>query len=153
MTETNLWPPRPEMWECSTNKGRQLHPRCISAGCPTVVRCTSAVGHKVLAFMTPGAQEGSFPWQQASGRVDQGVVMGEVAIVSTNRIAELPTWSTVQSHTSAGRFFGNERQFLVRTYFCPTFPRKFAQLDFHANGAKVASQRFDCLACFLVSPV
>jgi hypothetical protein len=41
------------MWECSTNKGSAAAlPRPISAGCPTVVHCTSAVGHKVLAFMT-----------------------------------------------------------------------------------------------------
>src|SRR5271170_4634774 len=37
-TETNLCPPGPEIWECSTNKA--------------VVRCTSAVGQMVLAFMT-----------------------------------------------------------------------------------------------------
>jgi hypothetical protein len=41
MTETNLWPPRPEIWECSTNKGSAaVLPRHISAGCPTGVRWT-----------------------------------------------------------------------------------------------------------------
>ena len=39
MTETNLWPPRPEMWECSTYKGTTaVLPRCSSAICPSVVR-------------------------------------------------------------------------------------------------------------------
>jgi hypothetical protein len=53
MTETNLWPPRPEIWECSTNKGSAAAlPLYISAGCPTGVRCTSALGQLVLAFMT-----------------------------------------------------------------------------------------------------
>jgi hypothetical protein len=55
MTETNLWPPRPEIWECSTSKGSAVAlPLYISAGCPTGVRCTSAVGHMVPAFMTQG---------------------------------------------------------------------------------------------------
>ena len=34
-TETNLWPPRPGIWECSTNKGMAAKlPRCSSAGFP-----------------------------------------------------------------------------------------------------------------------
>src|SRR5271163_933876 len=53
MTETNLCPSRPEIWECSTNKGSAAAlPRYSSAVCPTVVRCTSAAGHMVLVFMT-----------------------------------------------------------------------------------------------------
>ena len=50
MTETNLWPPRSEMWECSTYKGTAaVLPRCSSAICPSVVRrCRTAV----LAFLT-----------------------------------------------------------------------------------------------------
>src|SRR5277367_1035154 len=40
MTETNLCPSRPEIWECSTNKGSATAlPRYSSAICPTVVRC------------------------------------------------------------------------------------------------------------------
>jgi hypothetical protein len=53
MTETNLWPPRPEIWECSTNKGSaDALPLHISAGRPTGVRWTPAVGQMVLAIMT-----------------------------------------------------------------------------------------------------
>jgi hypothetical protein len=53
MTETNLWPRGPEIWQCSTNKGSAAAlPLCNSAGCPTGVRWTSAVGQMVLAFMT-----------------------------------------------------------------------------------------------------
>ena len=39
MTETNLWLPRPETWECSTYKGTAaVLPRCSSAICPLVMR-------------------------------------------------------------------------------------------------------------------
>jgi hypothetical protein len=53
MTETNLWPPKPEMWECPGYKGSAAAlPHYSSAVWPAVVRRTSAVGHVGLAFMT-----------------------------------------------------------------------------------------------------
>jgi hypothetical protein len=78
MTETNLCPPGPEIWECSTNKGSATAlPRCSSAVCPTVVRCTSVVGQMVLAFMTVQLlfrfrkpREEAVPWpRQRSGSI------------------------------------------------------------------------------------
>jgi hypothetical protein len=52
MTETNLWPLKPEMWECFSYKGSVAAlPRYNSAVCPAVVRRTFAVGHVGLAFM------------------------------------------------------------------------------------------------------
>jgi hypothetical protein len=52
MTETDLWPLGPEIWECSTNKGSAAAlPLCSSAGRPTGVRWTSAVGQMVFALM------------------------------------------------------------------------------------------------------
>jgi hypothetical protein len=42
MTETNLWPPKPEIWECPNNKGSVTAlPHYSSAVCPMVVRRTS----------------------------------------------------------------------------------------------------------------
>jgi hypothetical protein len=42
-TETNLWPPRPEMWEWPSNKGSAaVLPHYNSAVSPIVVRYTSA---------------------------------------------------------------------------------------------------------------
>jgi hypothetical protein len=53
MIETNLCPPKPEIWECPTNKGSAAAPpRYSSAVCPTVVRRTSAAGQMVSAFIT-----------------------------------------------------------------------------------------------------
>jgi hypothetical protein len=43
MTETNLWPPKPEMWECPSNKRSAVTlPHYSSAVCPRMVRRTSA---------------------------------------------------------------------------------------------------------------
>jgi hypothetical protein len=53
MTETNLWPLKPEMWECPGYKGSAAALSHYSnAVCPAVVRRISAVGHVGLAFMT-----------------------------------------------------------------------------------------------------
>jgi hypothetical protein len=52
MTETNLWPPKPEIWECPGYKGSAAAlPPYSNAVCPAVVRRTSAVGHMGLAFI------------------------------------------------------------------------------------------------------
>jgi hypothetical protein len=52
MTEINLWPLKPEMWECSDYKRSVTAlPRYSSAVCPAMVRRTFAVGHVGLVFM------------------------------------------------------------------------------------------------------
>jgi hypothetical protein len=52
MTETNLWPPKPEIWECPGYKGSVAAlPPYNNAVCPAVMRRTSAVGHVGLIFM------------------------------------------------------------------------------------------------------
>src|SRR6266516_1484598 len=49
MTETNLWPPQPETWECSTHKGSEtVLPRCSSAACLTAIHCPSVIERMVL---------------------------------------------------------------------------------------------------------
>src|SRR6266516_332055 len=49
MTETNLWPPQPETWECSTHKGSgTVLPRCSSAACLTAIHCPSVIERMVL---------------------------------------------------------------------------------------------------------
>jgi hypothetical protein len=46
-TETSLCSPRPEIWECSTNKGG-----AAAAVAPSAPRWCTAAGQMVLAFMT-----------------------------------------------------------------------------------------------------